>query len=128
MIAVSTGRIGDPTGSQFLHIYIYICVCVYVSIPIYLSIYTNLCVWCMRVSSMPYICEFDFLPGGVTIPGAVGGGVCGGFLAKKLRMSVNQLLKWSTILFAIIAVLIGFFYFRCDDLPFAGVTVGYNQR
>ena len=51
------------------------------------------------MSSVPYFCELDLLPGAVSIPGAVGGGVCGGCLAKKLGMSVNQLLKWTTIIF-----------------------------
>ena len=64
----------------------------------------------------------------MTIPGAVGGGMCAGYLAKKLKLSVNQLLKWATITFFIIAALVGCVVFRCEDPPFAGVTVGYNQR
>uniref|UniRef100_A0A8C4RZH6 Solute carrier organic anion transporter family member n=1 Tax=Erpetoichthys calabaricus TaxID=27687 RepID=A0A8C4RZH6_ERPCA len=71
--------------------------------------------------------EAALLGGLVLIPGAVVGQVAGGLLCSKLKLKCRSMIKMAVITSTVSLLLCSVFFFtKCENSPFAGVSVNYN--
>ncbi len=64
----------------------------------------------------------------ISIPGAGGGLILGGFIIKRFQMSVSTILKWQTIFNVLTLTTIFMFFINCNPLDFAGINTPYINR
>ncbi|KAM5192159.1 solute carrier organic anion transporter family member 4C1 [Mantella aurantiaca] len=67
------------------------------------------------------------LGGGVLIPAAAIGQIIGGIIVSKFKFDCKNMIRFSIVLtFVSLALATVFIFAKCDNEPFAGVTVNYN--
>ncbi|XP_076457171.1 solute carrier organic anion transporter family member 4A1-like [Babylonia areolata] len=64
----------------------------------------------------------------VAIPAAGGATFLGGWLVKRFGWDVRQILKFCVWVTAVTECLILIFLIQCDSMPFAGISVQYQQQ
>ncbi|XP_074660705.1 solute carrier organic anion transporter family member 5A1-like isoform X2 [Tubulanus polymorphus] len=71
--------------------------------------------------------QANIMTGLVLIPSACFGIIIGGIILKRHPMSNSAIFKF-ILIFATISMLIvvGAFFVKCDELPFAGITINHN--
>ncbi len=67
------------------------------------------------------------IPGLVIIPGAAGGSIIGGTIAKYFKLDVIGLLRMCIILISICLATMTAFLLKCDMSEIAGVTTAYRN-
>ena len=67
------------------------------------------------------------MTGLISIPGGVGGTIAGGYIIKRFKLKVPQILKLELGLTFVLIASGCCFFIVCDPVDFAGVTTDYTN-